>query len=526
MITFSRFGKYGRLGNQLFQYAAMLGFADRLRCKMYLPEWEYAQYFEGKQATIDPAKYYINTRNLPTVKEETFAYDAKFVDKLTLGADVLGYFQSEKYFDNCRALVRNSLAFKKEFTDQLRRKYWKSFSEHKKVIAIHIRRGDYVGNKNYEQLPITYFISALFKYFPDWKKHNIILFGDDIGYCKVHFDCLQNVAFAEGNSDIEDLALMSMCHHFILSNSSFSWWGAYLGQKNGTRTVRPWKHFAGALEKSNQIDDFYPTSWAIHKPEKLDLRDVTFTIPVSYDSRDRKKNLDLCVCLLQHNFKTNIIVGEQGGQQFAYMAKHGQYKNFNYVYFHRTKMLNEMARAATTKFVANWDADVTVPPLQLWDAVDRLRKGADMVYPYGGMFARVPRLPWFETIERQVDIGVVGDTKFNGMNNTDEMSVGGAIIVNKDQFLSAGAENEHFVSFGPEDVEREYRFKRLGFKVERTLGALYHINHFVGANSSNRHAHVKHNRREWELIANMSKTELVEYIQGWAWLKTAQPIKK
>lgn len=523
-ITFSRFGNYGRLGNQLFQYAAMMGFADALQCKLVLPPWEYAEYFEGKF----PEGVAEQTAANSNLFEHKFEHDPEMLLRLQLHVaddcgltDLLGYFQTEKYWAKSRQLVRNALTFKKSFTDQLRRKYWKSFADHKKVIAIHIRRGDYVGNSNYAQLPITYFICALFKHFPDWQNHNIIIFSDDIGYCKVHFDCLENVAFAEGNHDIEDLALMSLCHHFILSNSTFAWWGAYLGQKNGSRVVRPAKYFEGELaRKCPSTADFYPEHWEVGKIDNLriDLKDVTFTIPVAYDSKDRKKNLDLCVCMLQHHFDTNVIIGEQGGHAFVYMHEHCKYIAFSDMrFFHRTQMLNMLARIAQTKFVANWDADVIVPPLQLWTAVQRLRAGADMVYPYEKNFARVPRLPWFSAIEKAIDIGVVGDTKFNGMNNNDPVSVGGAVIVNRAEFFRAGGENENFISFGPEDAERWFRFNLLGYKVERSLGTLYHINHYVGPNSSNQHGHVKSNRKEWETVQAMNSDQLAYYVDTWAW---------
>ena len=66
----------------------------------------------------------------------------------------------------------------------------------KEVIAIHIRRGDYIDNPNYVLLPITYYYLALEQYFPNWRtQYNVLIFSDDIEYCKVHFEVYNNVYY-------------------------------------------------------------------------------------------------------------------------------------------------------------------------------------------------------------------------------------------------------------------------------------------------------------------------------------------
>lgn len=521
MITFSKFGRHGRLGNQLFQYAAAMGIANKLRRKLILPPWEFADYFEAQY----PGGALPDVR--AEVAEKLFEYDPNYIARVKNVpiADLFGYFQTEKYWSDSKDAIKNQLIFKKEIINQLRRKQYAAFK--KQTIAIHMRRGDYVGNKNYELLPAHYYILALFEHFPNWQEYNIIVFGDDMGYCKLHFDCLPNVFFAEGNSPIEDIALMTQCNHFIIANSSFSFWGAYLGEKKGTKIVRPSKHFAGPLlEMCQTTKDFYPAHWIEfdYKGKKIDLTDTTFTIPVAFDHKDRKRNLDLIVCMLQHCFNTTIIIAEQGGTHFEYMGKFPGVHYFSMTQmkvFHRTKLLNIMAGPewCKTPYVANWDADVMVPPLQLWLTVQALRKGADMAYPYARNFARVPRLPWFEKLEKYIDIGIFGDTKFNGMNNNEPVSFGGAVLYNVIEYWAGGGENENFVSFGPEDAERFYRFSKLGYNIYRTPGTLYHINHYVGTNSSNRHAHVNSNRAEWAKVQELSKAELDEYVHDWPWRK-------
>lgn len=532
-ITFSKFGNYGRLGNQLFQYAACLGFATKYNTPLSLPDWQYAKYFSGEF----PA--YMLPRHPKKIKEHAYHYTPEAYINLPWqkeDIDLLGYFQSEKYWEHCPLLVRQRLAFDEAFATSVKKPYEKLFE--KEVIAISIRRKDYVKNKNYINLTPTYYILALYENFPNWKDCNLLFFSDDPDYCKVHFQCLPNAHFAENNFDydkasnyfkkdesaIAQLCLMSQCDHFIIANSTFSWWGAYLGEKEHSKIVRPCHYFEGAMKDGNSIADHWPDRWMAfnHLNEdgslkKIDLKDVTFTIPVLFDHADRKQNLNLNVCLLQREFETNIIVGEQGGDKFGYMAEYCRYEQFESPYFHRTKFLNEMAKMAETPFVANWDADIIIPPMQLLQTVERLREGADFVYPYSGAFARVNRNPWFREIESLLDVGVVGGTVFNGMREGDAMSVGGAILFNKESFFEAGGENENFISHSPEDAERFYRFTTLGYDVQRIDGVLYHIDHWVGPNSSSRHKHAEQGRSEWRKVKEMSKEEILEYMKTWSW---------
>jgi hypothetical protein len=520
----------GRLGNTLFRYAALKGLAKKHNTDLKLPEWKYAKYFKGEypigevkgRKIIEPVFNYIP--EWPYISENE-------------NVDISGYLQSEKYWLHCENEVRSALQFQEGFKQTVRRYFDSKRVFEKSTIAISIRRGDYVGNINYELLPITFYIQALFHNFPNWRQCNLVIFSDDIPYCKVHFDCLDNVFFSENNSDIEDLCLMSQCDHFIISNSTFSWFGAYIGEKKYSKIIRPNYLFAGPLLIANDFKDFYPERWITfdHKKEngefkKLDLKDVCFTIPVSYDHEDRKENLELCINILRKNFDTNIFVFEQGTEMhFNYLK--GQEIIENYTFssmggkFHRTKMLNEMAKSTECPIIFNWDADVVIAPLQILESVIQLRNGADMVFPYKWAFARMPRTQWFVKIRDHEDIGMVGSTRFNGMNTNDVTSVGGAVGFRRESFIEGGMENENFISYGPEDVERWLRFKKLGYKIERSLGgALYHIDHFVGIDSSNKNMYFKANRGECERIEIMSPEELLIYVKTWPWVKSESVI--
>jgi hypothetical protein len=314
---------------------------------------------------------------------------------------------------------------------------------------------------------------------------------------------------------------MSQCDHFIIANSSFSWWGAWLGEKEGTKIVYPVQHFAGKLANLS-TRDLHPKNWIgfDHQDKKIDLKDITFTIPVSYDHPDRQENIELCLAFLLSTFDTNVVIGEQGGKHFEYLGEYCEYRYLEGMQlFHRTKMLNDMARDARTQFVANYDCDVILPPMQVLEAVQRLRNGAEMVYPYGGEFARVPRNVALSQLSKDLDISVLAGKVFPGMGKGQPVSLGGAVFFEMEAFCRGGMENEGYVSFGNEDVEREWRFKKLGFRVERVRGVLFHIDHFVGANSSTNHPNHSKNQKVWQNISKLSATELKEHVSNWEWLK-------
>jgi SAM-dependent methyltransferase len=498
ILSFSQLGQYGRLGNQLFQIASTMGLAEKHGAEAAFPIWSYAPYFETPIPHGDVQ---------PNRVDERFFHHHEW--DLPGSCDLVGYLQSEKYFGSTR------LKLKPQFVEEQKARFPEIFQ--RETICIQVRRGDYVGNPNYFQLPATYYLDALITRFSHWRDCNILVASDDIEYCRTHFEGLPGACFPTGLSDIESMALASACDHFIISNSSFGWWCAWLGEKPHSKIVHSGHMFAGKLARKD-ARDYRPDRWTVHYKEsyKLPLKDLTFTIPVFHDHDTRKQNLDLCLFLLQSALDSNYIVCEQGGRKFEYTAQWAQYMKSDAKEFHRTKMLNDMARAAQTPFLANWDCDVIIPPAQIWIAVEELRAGADMVYPYDGRFARMRRDQWFDAIRRAADIGIVRDEPFKGREH-DHNSVGGAVLWNKESFIDGGMENEHFVSFGPEDCERHDRAKTLGFDIRRVSGSLFHMNHYVGHNSSPRNPSFDANVAEQERVHNMTQQELRTYIDTWPW---------
>lgn len=527
-ITFKKFGPImGNAGNQFFQLATMLGFSKKYGCELKMPFWQYSEFFANHPPCHGAPSIDMH------IDEPQYHYTPEFWDQYakdfkTKNIDINGWLQSEKYFEHCKGEVKEMFRFKKEFIDEVKFPFVEKGVFNRETIAISIRRGDYVDNPNYELLPIKYYLLALIDEFPDFRdQYNLLIFSDDFDYCKLHFSCLPNAYFAEGLGAMQQMCLGIECDNFIIANSTFSWWMAYLGEKPSSKVIRPNFLFAGPLKKQNQEKDFWPEHWTRvvdHKIRSIDLTNVTFTIPVKYDSKDRMDNANLSIKMLRHHFHTNIIVGEQGSYRFNYLNDIVRYVHFEDMeHFHRTKMLNDMAGMARTPIVVNWDCDMVIPPLQLIEAAHKIKtRQADMVYPYDGRFARVNRHPWYAETDHKADI-MFGKTVFQGMRPHDEKSVGGAIMFDVQAFIAGGMENEFFISYGPEDCERYDRFSMLGYRIDRIKGPIYHFDHINGMDSGSGHPHFIHNRKELEKIRSLDRVSLKRFIETWGWRKKYMP---
>lgn len=477
-ISFSKLGQLGRMGNSLFQIASMHGIAKELGTTCVFPQWKYQRYFKYQLPRLH------KRQNL--IYEPQFHYSLDWIED---NKDYHGWLQSGKYFTS-KEDVKKLFEFQDTFSSIVRAKH--AVKLERPTIAISIRRGDFVGNENYELLPIKYYIGALLKF--DYENYNLLFFSDDMSYCRTHFECLPNAFFIDADP-IEQLCLMTMCENHIISNSTFSWWGAYLSESK--RVIRPLYNFSVSYKyKGNDDKDYYCEDWEVfdHAKFSIDL-DASFLIPYKYDHKDRFENLELVKKDLSC-FNAEILIKEN-----------------DYPKFHRTKILNDLAKVCTKDILCIYDTDVLIPPMQIIEAVKRIKNGDDMVYPYDGRFARVPR-KWYQTLLKYLDIGMLSRETFEGMREHDLKSVGGAIFFNKKSYFEGGGENENFISYAPEDKEINERFTRLGFKIERVNGVIYHIDHFISLDSYIHHEDYPNNEKEYHRVKNLTDTELRNEFYG------------
>jgi hypothetical protein len=259
MITFSKLGKKGNLGNQLFQIASTVSLAEKYGHNYFFPKWDYSGYFKNNFSVFE------KDESFEIIKEKSFSFYQWDLGKNNYDLD--GWLQSEKYFNN--ESVRKIFEFG-DFSEQLLLDYHFLFT--KKTILVSIRRGDFVRHPYYFQLSHLYYFKAITFNFPDWQECNIIFTSDNISYCKKHFSFVKNSFFLENLTAVEQLVLGSKCDHFVISNSTFSWWIAWLGEKQNSIIVRPIKNFRGKYAEDNNDSDYFPERWIsfddkIHKIE-------------------------------------------------------------------------------------------------------------------------------------------------------------------------------------------------------------------------------------------------------------------
>lgn len=248
-------------------------------------------------------------------------------------------------------------------------------------------------------------------------------------------------------------------------------------------------------------------------PTYINLKDVTFIIPFFPDSEERIENIKCILRYLSENYRTTILVIEQNyrptfvvayGNEWKYqLIKDESAVNDGFI-FHRTRIINEGIKRASTPYICIYDTDVIFPQDQINRAVGLLREGSQVVYPYAGDFVDITR--------EFIKTGFIYERE-----SLTKESKGGAVFLNTEDYFKAGLENENLYGWAPEDHERWFRLFTLGYRIARVDGKCWHIMHERGINSSAQNPHHTKNMQEFEKVKAMGKSELEEYIKTWAW---------
>ena len=270
----------GRLGNQMFQLAAAIGIAKERGFETGIPIENCTR--EIGNGPIDvktglpmnvkcdlldcfniPSKYLIP---FSEVKPQYIYYEGDFkfnpqVLSLGTNTDLSGYFQTEEYFKKCREEILEIFTFKEEYVKEAKFFLEKihSLSIGKDIVSLHVRRGDYTLYPNHHPVcSVEYYQSAIEKF--DLKNSLFLVFSDDIEWCKKEFSG-NNFIFSDTKNPYVDLAIMTMCDHHIIANSSFSWWGAWLNPSEDKIVVAPSRWFGPAMNKDTS--EIYCEGWKI-----------------------------------------------------------------------------------------------------------------------------------------------------------------------------------------------------------------------------------------------------------------------
>ena len=239
MISFVP-GYFGFLGNQMFQYAAVRALSLARGVKAGFPA------NKPNLHALFPLKADLHSREWPMkYRERGFHFFPDFWDAPD-GTQLHGYFQSEKYFAPHAAQIRQEFSFEERTVFD------------KPTVAVHVRRGDYLSfPEHHPPLTMDYYSRAMER-FPGLR---FLVFSDDPGWCLLNFD-RERCRTIVGQTAIQDMALMASCDHFIIANSSFSWWGAWLGRNPEKRVVAPAKWF-GPAKAGWDTRDLYCTGWEV-----------------------------------------------------------------------------------------------------------------------------------------------------------------------------------------------------------------------------------------------------------------------
>ena len=264
-VAFNYLGKLGQLGNQMFQFSATLGVARYTGVAFVIPNHqeifddgignklkiELFDCFDIKPDNIG----FLNTDHV--IQEKGFEFDSSILHANSqVDYTLYGFFQTEKYFKNCVDEVKSQFTFKDEIVRECKEIIEDYFDN---PVALHIRRGDFLTNSgNHHNQTLDYYEEALSKF--DVKRQ-VIIFSDDPQWC-VEQKLFESDRFivSSGNNPYMDLYLMSQCDDFIIANSTFSWWGAWLADRG--KVIAPKKWF-GPNNSHLNTKDLYPEHWEI-----------------------------------------------------------------------------------------------------------------------------------------------------------------------------------------------------------------------------------------------------------------------
>jgi hypothetical protein len=173
-----------------------------------------------------------------------------------------GTWASERYFDEAADSIREQFTFAAPPEDENERIL--DCIRSRNAVSVHVRRGDYVSipetNERHGTCGLDYYHSA-FEHIAEREADPVVyVFSDDPAWVQEHLKLPCPTVYVThnvGKRNYEDLRLMAACRHFIIANSTFSWWGAWLGQGDGKIVVAP-KRWGNKLD---EMDDPVPENW-------------------------------------------------------------------------------------------------------------------------------------------------------------------------------------------------------------------------------------------------------------------------
>lgn len=264
MVIFERLGGWG-LGNSMFQIATTIAVAEHNNTTYGFPDncafrkirFENQSFFKNELPWVDFEKETSNGYEFWGFGDVGFRPFPK-TDKTLL---IDGFFQTEKYFKQCRDKVLNVFELNPQHKEYIQTKYKHLIEDN--CCVLHVRRGDYATARELIILDTKYYKNAT-----DCigNKTHFLVFSDDISWCKNNLDFLPHKTFIEEGNDILEMHLMTYFKKHIIANSTFSWWGAWMADNSSVIIPNPTNNWFSdvyyqATKNTSTYEDLICENW-------------------------------------------------------------------------------------------------------------------------------------------------------------------------------------------------------------------------------------------------------------------------
>ncbi len=257
------------------------------------------------------------------------------------------------------------------------------------------------------------------------------------------------------------------------------------------------------------------------------LPDLTIMMSTRIDSKDRLANVKASLGYYRKYTDAHIMIIESDRLSYLSEILRSEFPDVEYIFIednnpmlHRTHLMNEEFRRIQTRNAANIDVDIIVPIDQLKVANDEILKGQYiMAIPYDGRMIN-SSAKFANTFRKTLDINALLNYADSQQYMFGLSSLGGAYVVDVEKYRKLGWENEYFLCWGPEDMERFHRLDILGYRPLQIYGKCFHLPHYRGLNSGDTVPDmILSTKREYFKVLNMMPQELYNYIKSWSWCK-------
>ena len=268
-VTFSKIGNLGRLGNQLYQVASTIGIAEKHGLGWDFPP-EISECSAGKLFQLSGSAKESGRRTKVYEEREVTYYDVNLNSLSADTIDLVGYFQSTRYFNNSLDAVRKYFVFPHERARHILNGFDTLLSP--LTATIHVRRTDYLKfSAVYVTLDESYYTQALGLL---GDINTVIIVSDDIDWSRnvlaPHLPPNLNIIYSE-QSELEDFVLLMLSRKLVIANSTFSWWAAFLKEvffdvdvlQGFHKIISPitWYNDSGVLSSANEDTDRCRRHW-------------------------------------------------------------------------------------------------------------------------------------------------------------------------------------------------------------------------------------------------------------------------